>query len=217
MNRAKSRPRRREAAGFTLIELLVVLGILGLLVVALLPNVLSATKKGDQTETQARMLFLRTAIEAFERKNGYYPPDNFVDPDGKVKPKADSVNSGIESLVMFLSQKATGGETLADHDDWLENTDGDKNNSEIPLLGRVDKVEVIDSFGTPFAYFTSQFGGYDKAQKVKRTDDEEVTAHAAKNPATGKFHSPGKYQLISAGEDGQFGTPDDLIYPPLAR
>lgn len=208
---------RRPDAGFTLIELLVVLGILGLLVVALLPNVLSATKKGDEAETQARLLFLRTAVEAFERKNGYYPPDNFVDPDGKVKAKADSVNPGIESLVIFLCQKATGGETLADHEDWLENTDNDKNSAEIPLLGRADKVEVVDSFDTPFAYFTSQFGGYDKTQKIKRLDGEEVTAAAVKNPANGKYHSPNKYQLISAGVDGLFGTEDDLIYPPLPR
>lgn len=204
-------------AGFTLIELLVVLGILGLLVVALLPNIMSATKKGDEAETQARLLFLHTTIEAFERKNGYYPSDNFVDPNGKVTAKADSINPGIESLVIFLSQKASGSETLADHQDWLGNTDSDKNSVEIPLLGRADKVEVLDSFGTPFAYFTSQFGGYDKPQKIKREDGEEVTVHAVKNPATGKYHSPSKYQLISAGVDGEFGTPDDLIYPPLQQ
>jgi prepilin-type N-terminal cleavage/methylation domain-containing protein len=206
---------RREARGFTLIELLIVLGILGLLLVALLPNVLGASKRGEEAETEARLLFLHTAIEAFERRNGIYPSDDFVDPDNVVKAKPDAINPGIESLIVFLHQKPTGSDTLAAHEDWLANTDKDQNSAEIPLLHRTDKVEVVDAWGTPIAYFASHTGGYTRSQKIKRVDGDEVTVHAVKNPATGKHHMPGKYQLISAGLDGEFGTADDLVVPRL--
>ena len=46
-------------------------------------------------------------------------------------------------------QKSDFGE----RESWLGNTDGDKNSVEVPLLKRLDKVEVLDAWGTPFAYF----------------------------------------------------------------
>jgi prepilin-type N-terminal cleavage/methylation domain-containing protein len=211
----RSSSSARSERGFTLIELLIVLGILGLLLAVLLPNVLGASKRGEEAETEARMLFLHTAIEAFERRAGIYPPDNFVDPDNAIKAKPDAINPGIESLVIFLHQKPTGSDTLSSHEDWLTNTDNDQNVAEIPLLHRTDKVEVVDAWGTPIAYFASQTGGYARSQKIKRVEGEEVTVHAVKNPETGKHHMPGKYQLISAGADGEFGTGDDLVYPRL--
>ena len=38
----------------------------------------------------------------------------------------------------------------------------------------------------------------------------ESTVAAQKDEATGLFRNPNRYQLISAGLDGEFGTADDL-------
>ena len=95
-------------SGFTLIEILVVIGILSLLAVALIPNLVSGSEEGRRLETQTRMTTLKTAIDGYERRHGHYPPDDFTDLQGKVKNRADGINAGIESLVIFLHQEAGG-------------------------------------------------------------------------------------------------------------
>ena len=208
-------------AGFTLLERWVVIAIISLLAVALLPSISQAMWRAEETGSQVRMVQLATGIDAFEQKYGVYPPDDFrvVLPDRlPIKAKVDSVNSGIESLVIYLSWKNFGGISLDEHEDWLKNTDGDDNEAMIPLLDRSDKVEIVDAWGTPFAYFHNR--NYSKAQSImlagsEEGDGETQTVRARKNPRSAGYLSPRKYQLISAGKDLEFGTPDDLVHPPL--
>ena len=55
--------------GFTLIELLVVISILGLLVVAFLPELVGASEDEKRVETQIRIEMLASAIDAYERQH----------------------------------------------------------------------------------------------------------------------------------------------------
>jgi len=203
--------------GFTLIELLVVISILSVLVVAFLPNVLGVATEGERVETQGRMEYLVQAIKAYERKKDYYPADDFKDPaSGKLMGKNNGVNSGIESLVLFLCQKRLGTDSLADHEDWLANTDGDENSSVIPLLDRRALVEVVDAWGLPFYYASAQTGGYSRSQQIESPDGiGGMKVRPFKNPETGKVAGKGKFQLVSAGPDGVFGNEDDLTYPKM--
>ena len=202
-------------SGFTLIEILVVIGILSLLAVALIPNLVKGSEEGRRLETQTRITTLKTAIDTYERRHGRYPPDDFTDLEGKVKNRADGINAGIESLVIFLHQEA-GGTTLVDYEDWLTNFDEDDNATVIPLLERKAKVEVVDAWGVPFAYFCANSGGYDRVQRILDGFGEQE-ARAWRNPKSSGYLGSRSYQIISAGPDNEFNTEDDMTSPVRPR
>jgi len=209
----------RMQRGFTLIELLVVIGILGLLAAAFLPDLIGGRDTANITETGMRQQFLVNGINAYRAANGNVPPDDLRDPLGKLTVKPDNgTNMGIESLVFFLSQKGSAGIDLSEHEGWLENTDADDHGTTMQRLGRTTRVEVVDAWGTPMAYFSSvsQVAGFDKVQKVMLPGEagagEVVDAKAWKR-ADGGFLGAGKYQIVSAGKDRVFNTDDDVTWP----
>ncbi len=87
--------RPRSQLGFTLIELLIVIGLIGILVVALAPNILGPSKQAKRVETLARMQHLELCIRRYADKRGDYPPSSFADADKSVKVKNNSINEGI--------------------------------------------------------------------------------------------------------------------------
>ncbi len=206
-------PTHRED-GFTLIELLIVIAIIGTLVVAFLPDLLGAKEDAKVTATIGNLQRLSLGCESFERKHHYYPPDDLVDPEKKLSLKTDNgINTGIESLVVFLSQSPADGADLSDLR--LGNTDGDDNGAILPTLGRKERLEIADEFDTPLCYFskTTRTGGFDQPQSVAvGAGQPQLTAKARRN-VDGQPIGGHKYQLLSAGKDQQFGTDDDLSYP----
>ena len=206
-------PRSGSHIGFTLVELLIVISIIGLLVAAFMPDLLSSRESANEAATTANMARLAKGCETFERKRGYYPPDNLADPEGKHRFKKDNgVNTGIESLVVFLSQSRAEGADLSDLGEQLINTDGDDHGQVLPLLSRKQRVEVADAWGMPLVYFSKTGGGFAAAQAVMGPGQQRVTVRARKNedglPIGGR-----KFQLLSAGRDQVFGNEDDLSYP----
>lgn len=206
--------------GFTLMELMIVIALIGILVVAFFPSLAGALGRGDEAETKARMLGVKAMIDAYEKVYGGYPPDDFSTFGGQEFQLGtdNGKNSGIESLVMHLSQDARGGGRLDDHLDWLANTDGDKAAQTIPLLGTTEKYEVVDAWGMPFAYFSGTSGSrYEGRQRivappVGSTEGREQVALPWKT-ADGVHLGRRSYQLISAGPDSEFNTPDDIVIP----
>ncbi|MBZ0153399.1 MAG: prepilin-type N-terminal cleavage/methylation domain-containing protein [Planctomycetes bacterium] len=202
------------ARGFTLIELMIVIAIIGLLAAVLLPSVLGVSKQAKVKACEASMLELETALNAFSRKNGYFPPDDLVGRDrikGNWKPD-NGQNIGIESMLLFLSQSvANGGTDLGGQAEHFVNTDGDDHGVELPLLRRRDRIEIADPWGTPFVYFAK--GGMEKPQQVKPAAEADVVAVKAKRRDDGTAYGAGKFQLLSAGPDLTFGTDDDIVFP----
>jgi len=59
--------------GFTLVEMLLVLVILATLAAIVYPKVMGRSKEAKVTAAQTQIASFRTALDAFEVDNGYYP------------------------------------------------------------------------------------------------------------------------------------------------
>jgi prepilin-type N-terminal cleavage/methylation domain-containing protein len=211
--RRSGRQRLLAAAGFTLIELLIVISILGLLAAVLLPSILETKEAANIAACEATMLQLQTACEGFSRETGVYPPDD-LKPFDQIKGnwKADNGrNTGIESLVCFLSQSKRGGTDLSGLAEWFDNTDADDHGVDLPLLKRRDRIELVDPWRTPLVYFSKM--GMERKQMVQLDAESDAVEVKAKRRDDGTPYGAGKFQLLSAGPDRTFGTDDDVVYP----
>ncbi|HWI59067.1 MAG TPA: type II secretion system major pseudopilin GspG [Bacillota bacterium] len=65
-------PRQGQRA-FTLVELLLVLVILGILAAIVIPQFSGRTEQAKESATVTQIATFRTALDAFEVDNGYYP------------------------------------------------------------------------------------------------------------------------------------------------
>jgi type II secretion system protein G len=64
--------------GFTLVEILVVIGIIGLLIVFLVPSLLGARDRAKEAGVKAVMHSVQLAVEAYNMENDSYPLGNNV-------------------------------------------------------------------------------------------------------------------------------------------
>ena len=70
-NTVRAPGSRRRA--FTLVEMLLVLVILGVLAAIVYPKVAGRGEQARQTAAQSQIAAFKTALDAFEVDNGYYP------------------------------------------------------------------------------------------------------------------------------------------------
>lgn len=203
---------RRPRAGFTLVELLAVILILSILVWALSKGLfegMSASKMQVSKQTLAK---LGAAAEHYQREFGAYPPSSFqagqeVANDGK--------NVGIEAFVVAMfSKKFEAGGLLEDVRDQLVNTDGDNAPRQLTDFATRELLEVADAWGNPVAYIERSDYAVTNRRYVtfdaETSEEVETVPVPYKNARTGQYHAAQTFQFISAGEDGRFGTDDDI-------
>jgi len=96
----------RTQKGFTLIEVLVVLGIIGLLIAFLVPNLLGAQDRAKEAAVKAVMHSVQLAVEAYNMENDSYPVahnitlknmcDNYLVPNNYLASAPKNPFTGLE-------------------------------------------------------------------------------------------------------------------------
>jgi general secretion pathway protein G len=71
-NRLRIRSSARRA-GFTLVELLLVVTIIGILAAIVVPKMVGRSEQAREVAAKADIASMKTALDAFEVDNGYYP------------------------------------------------------------------------------------------------------------------------------------------------
>jgi prepilin-type N-terminal cleavage/methylation domain-containing protein len=206
------RPRAR--AGFTLIEMLAVLVILAILMVVLLTQFTDLFASAKVRLTSASLSNIALAIDEYEHEHGDYPPSSFPPAWG---PSPNTVNVGIEALVVALHSKSTQGSREGAgggaFEDLLVNTDADNSKARLTDFNTTELFELRDEWGNPIAYqHRADYGTPQSYATLHPDTGEEIESvfRARKNSKTGLFVRSDKYQLVSAGPDGAFGTEDDV-------
>jgi general secretion pathway protein G len=86
LNVSKNKTARRHQ-GFTLVEMLLVLVILATLAAIVYPKVMGRSEQARFTAAQTQIANFKTALDAFEVDNGYYPKGKNGLGDLLVKPR----------------------------------------------------------------------------------------------------------------------------------
>ncbi len=103
---------RRAHAGFTLVELLLVLVILGILAAIVIPKFSGRTEQAKEQAVRTQLSTFRTALDAFEVDNGYYPKGKNGLQDLIVRPRDAQNWRGPYLQTDRIPQDPWGGEYL---------------------------------------------------------------------------------------------------------
>jgi prepilin-type N-terminal cleavage/methylation domain-containing protein len=194
--------------GFTLIEVLAVIVILGILMIVLLPRLTGTLEVAKARETGVWIASIDAAAKEYEGRFGDFPPSHFPDKWGA---SPNQTNLGGEALVVSLWSSEWSGVALAE--DKFGNTDEDEAKKALTRFPDKRLQELVDPWGNPIAYFHHRDYGRADVYLVKDAETGEIAERQAKawmNPTTKTWANSTTFQLVSAGEDSQFGTSDDV-------
>lgn len=204
---------RVRARGFTLLELLIVIVILSILASLLLWGVTAAIRASKSSLSAGVVRSITEALESYKSQFGDYPPSSL----DRLKVKLpNDTNNGIEALVACLETKKGGGPFYHAPDEGLwVNRDRDKV-KKIPtdwIFGDTQLFELQDGFGNVLWYI--HHSDYEKPEKyhlrvVSEEGGKKLKVKVYRNETTKTFCNPGRFQLVSPGADGVFGTDDDI-------
>jgi prepilin-type N-terminal cleavage/methylation domain-containing protein len=195
-------------SAFTLIELGAVLAILSILAVFLATQIGTADEVVQAKLVRAQLEEISAALAHYENEQGDFPPSSF---GGAVGAAPNAANTGSERLVLALWSDGLDGCGISPDD--LQNVDGDETTAQVSELPTRDLFELADAWGNPIAYFHhTDYGRTDVYQTIDPGTGERIEGRvtAGVNPKTKLFYEHRRFQLLSAGSDGLFGTEDDL-------
>ena len=130
---------------FTLIELLVVIAIIGVLAALLFPTIAGIRNKNTKTKAQGELEAVKTAIDRYKDKFGFYPPDNPTSPLPEV---------GLMFNQLYFELVGTSLKGAAPNK-YFESLDGSVQISQQPVN------DVTNAFGTAVGGFVNCTKGGD--------------------------------------------------------
>lgn len=196
--------------GYTLVELLVVMAIIaslaGLGMVAL-----PATLRGmHRKATQAYLMSITGALEAYRSSEGTYPPTTLRDFPG-VGAINNLENCGISSLVLCLNSKAYSGSIDFSEGEIVLLSENGAGMTQVQLTRFGDRklYTLVDKWGTTLAYVNAVDYGNPDVRSVS-SDAGTIKFTPWLNTTTKTPYKRDTFQLISAGPDREFNTEDDV-------
>ncbi len=203
-----SRPHTQS--GFTLIEIMAVLVILSILSVFLVGTMM---RSGDVVHAKNTRMFidqLETMAIDYESERGDFPKSTFP---SDLPDQPSPTNMGSEMLMLSF-YPADNSYSAADvPEERLSNTDGDSTKKAISSFANGSVFELADDWGNPIAYIHRRdYGKKFKYVTINPEDGMVVdgVVQAIKSQKTGGYFHKRRFQFISAGADGIFGTSDDI-------
>lgn len=227
----------RPARGFTLTEVLVVIGIIAVLAAVLVPTVMSTLRTARSAAVKAEIDLLNMAMVAYQAEYGVYPPcfDRFF----AEQPASYKANGEAAMHIKRLFPRCTNPANQLNAFDpllplvpsnalvaWLA---GFTQDSRSPLQPPNNRNKLFDF---DRARITGA-GGYHPSRKPNSAYVYIDAAHYGPpaNPTTytdlttgvqykaevdpidsinKTFFNPDTFQILCAGDDGEWGTEDDL-------
>lgn len=159
---------RVSKKGFTLIELLIVISIIGILAVALLPNVLNAPKRARDAARKSDIATIVKAVETFNVDTGAYPVSFCTGTGSVAVPTAE------------LNKYFSGGNAPKDPSGLTYvNAGGTCNGGYL----------FCRKSGNPFAYaiVTKMEGAGNNSDAAVASDCSDTAAYAAITPGTTNY------------------------------
>lgn len=199
--------------GFTLLEILIVIVIIAILSSLLMFGVMAAIESARQSSTEGTVRSIAGALESYKSQYGDYPPSSL---DRLRLRLPNETNNGIESLVACLSTTKKGGPFWRPPDERMFiNADKDRADRNVTswYFGHNELMEVSDAFGNTLWYIHHADYAKPAPQHVKvipYSGAKPVTLTVYQSEKMQTAANPGRFQLVSAGPDGVFGTADDI-------
>ena len=215
----------RARGGFTLVELLVVIIIIAILAAISVPVVMRAVATANNARIKTEIDMLHMAIMQYKNEYGSFPPAVDVDTAGN----GGRINKHIQRLfprapAAFLLNNASASLMKPNTAlvGWLVGYSDDPTNpmgivsgsgGGQPLSG-VTKKKLFDfdtsrvsggqftapgKPGSPYIYIDSASYGISGLPAIVEID-----------PKTGKPFNPDSFQIVCAGRDEKYPSPDDL-------
>lgn len=202
---------RQRLSGFTLLEMMIVIAIIAVLAGLLLAVVPAVMGSSQGKVARAQIAAIMQALSEYEGHFGEYPPSTLPISGG------NGINEGSECLVICLSHRKLSSSPMADAER-LINLDRDQAPGPLSLLAdstiaSAELFEISDPFGNPFVYFNGN-ALTDTTIARYQIGGQITDCKPAPPDKTGRYPGYGQYQLISAGENGQYeqGGGDDITH-----
>ena len=200
--------------GFTLMELLIVIVIISILASLAIVGVMAAFGTAKDSSTEAMIRSMEGALNSYRMVYGDFPPSSL----DRIRPRMalNDMNNGIESFVACVSTKKRSEPFWRPPSEGLYcNMDNDKADVNVTdwYFGDKELREVKDFFGNVLYYIHSsdyEQPGPKLTRVLMRTGEKPVDVKPQKNTKTNTWGNFGKFQILSAGKDGIFGTADDI-------